>query len=69
MHAITALLFLACGACLAALVLGGRRDRGRIVPAAELFDALLADRVTRLVILLFWWWIGWHFLVARTVDG
>jgi PAS domain S-box-containing protein len=38
------------------------------LPNRALFDRVLADRAARMVILLFWWWIGWHFLFARTVD-
>jgi hypothetical protein len=28
----------------------------------------MSDRAPRIAILVFWWWLGWHFLVARTVD-
>ncbi len=34
----------------------------------ELFDRLMADRTVRLALIVCWWWLGWHFLVAQTVD-
>lgn len=33
-----------------------------------MFDAALEDRSVRLAVLMCWWWLGWHFLVAQTVD-
>jgi hypothetical protein len=28
----------------------------------------MATRAVRIGMILAWWWLGWHFLVARTVD-
>jgi hypothetical protein len=27
-------------------------------------DLVMADRAARITVMLFWWWIGWHFLVV-----
>ena len=51
-----------------ALALAGRRRVFGVAPFGELLDLILVDRATRITIVLFWWWLGWHFLVARTVD-
>jgi len=51
-----------------ALSVAGRRRAFGVAPFGELLDLILADRATRMTIVLFWWWLGWHFLVARTVD-
>jgi hypothetical protein len=55
-------------AAIVALVILGRRDDERFVPAAHLLDRVMATRPARMGILMFWWWLGWHFLVVRTVD-
>jgi len=68
MYLVTALVFAACGVVAVLLWVTGRRDALGLTSTGALFDRVLADRPARVVILLFWWWIGWHFLVARTVD-
>ena len=47
-----------------ALALQSRRRPDRIAPLGSLLDSIMTDRVARVTILLFWWWIGWHFLVT-----
>jgi hypothetical protein len=44
-----------------------RRDPQRIAPLGTLLDRVMAARSARVGILLFWWWVGWHFLVGPTV--
>ena len=56
-------------AAIVTLVILGRRDDERFVPAADLLDRVMASRPARIGILMFWWWLGWHFLVVRTVDA
>ena len=68
MRVFTLLVFLACVAMAVALWWSGRRRMFGLVSVAEVVDRVLAGRAARITILLFWWWIGWHFLVARTVD-
>ncbi|GAA1997856.1 DUF6186 family protein [Microbacterium ulmi] len=36
--------------------------------ASGLFDRIMQSRTVRIAILVCWWWLGWHFLVAQTVD-
>jgi hypothetical protein len=64
----TALVFVACGVAGVILWATGRRNALGLAPVGQLFDLILGDRAVRITILVFWWWIGWHFLVARTVD-
>ncbi|WES63616.1 DUF6186 family protein [Microbacter sp. GSS18] len=56
--------------CAAALVVSAvvvhRRDAD--ATAIAMFGAAMADRSVRLAVLMCWWWLGWHFLVAQTVD-
>ncbi|MEJ1229879.1 MAG: DUF6186 family protein [Galbitalea sp.] len=28
----------------------------------------MTTQAARICILTFWWWLGWHFLFAQTVD-
>lgn len=56
--------FVLCGLLIVALVVQSRRRPQRIAPLSSLLDRVMADRAARVTILLFWWWIGWHFLVT-----
>jgi hypothetical protein len=56
--------FVVCGLLMAALVVQSRLRPDRIVPLSTLLDRVMADRAARFTILLFWWWLGWHFLVT-----
>ena len=56
--------FVLCAVLVVALALQSRRRPDRIAPLGSLLDRIMADRVARVTILLFWWWIGWHFLVT-----
>lgn len=64
MRDVTIAGFLLCGIAMAALVLQSHRDPLRIAPFTALLDVVLADRAARFTVLLFWWWLGWHFLVV-----
>jgi hypothetical protein len=44
-----------------------RRD-APFATLGEVLDHVFADRAVRITMIVFWWWLGWHFLVARTVD-
>jgi len=54
-------------AALALMVLSRRRD-APFATLGEVLDGVLAERAPRIALLAFWWWLGWHFLVAQTVD-
>jgi hypothetical protein len=56
--------FVLCGLLIVALVVQSLRRPDRIVTLGSLLDRVMADRAARFTILLFWWWLGWHFLVT-----
>jgi hypothetical protein len=35
----------------------------RLTSLSKMFEHLLRYRGTRLGLIIFWWWLGWHFLV------
>jgi hypothetical protein len=60
--------FLLEAAAVVTLVILGERDKDRFATLAEILDRVMATRAARICILTFWWWLGWHFLFAQTVD-
>jgi hypothetical protein len=50
------------------LVYLGQRKRAQFATFGELMDRVMTTQAARICILTFWWWLGWHFLVVRTVD-
>lgn len=56
-------LYAALALTMGALILLGHRPGTRLLPPSALFRTILVHRSVRVVILLFWWWLGWHFLV------
>lgn len=36
----------------------------RLTNLGTMFQHLLRYRGTRLGLIIFWWWLGWHFLVS-----
>jgi hypothetical protein len=56
------------GIAVVALVLLGYRRNDRFATFGELLDRVMTTRAARICILTFWWWLGWHFLVAQTID-
>jgi hypothetical protein len=56
--------FIACGVAMLALALTSRREGSRMASFGELLDGVMQDRAARVTIVLFWWWIGWHFLAT-----
>ncbi len=56
--------FVLCGVLMVILVVQSRWKPDRIAPLGTLLDRIMADRAARFTILLFWWWLGWHFLVT-----
>lgn len=56
--------FLVLGAALVTLVAASWT--GRLPRVGEVVDLLGARRSGRLLIVLVWWWLGWHFLVRTS---
>jgi hypothetical protein len=63
-RAITIAGFCACGVLGVLLLLDSRRSPQRTAPVDKLLDRVMASRAARITILVFWWWLGWHFLVT-----
>jgi hypothetical protein len=61
--------FIACGLAMVVLVLTSRREESRLARFGELLDGVMQDRAARLTIVLFWWWLGWHFLVTAPLPA
>jgi hypothetical protein len=59
--------FVACLLLIMILDLLARREPRKLTPLASMIDHVMASRSARIGILLFWWWLGWHFLVGQTV--
>jgi hypothetical protein len=64
---ITIVGFALCLLAAIAVEVAARRDPNRIAPLGDLLDRVMATRSARVGILLFWWWVGWHFLVGPTI--
>jgi hypothetical protein len=50
------------------LLLVGRIETSRVASFARLLDVVMRNRSARVGLVLFWWWVGWHFLVTRPVP-
>lgn len=42
----------------------GRQHRWKLVGFAEIATGLLRRRSIRIAVAVFWWWVGWHFLMT-----
>lgn len=65
MRAITILVYCLIGAAGVAVVVRSRRRPDELAPAATMLDRAMASRASRLTLIAFWWWLGWHFLVGN----
>ncbi|HMM82532.1 MAG TPA: DUF6186 family protein [Terrimesophilobacter sp.] len=64
---ITIAAFLACLVLVGLLELLAHREPEKLTSLTSMIDHVMATRSARIGILLFWWWLGWHFLVGQTV--
>ncbi|MDH6256090.1 DUF6186 family protein [Aurantimicrobium minutum] len=39
-----------------------------IVPIGDMLDHVMKSRTTRVAVIAAWWWFGWHFAFADTVQ-
>jgi hypothetical protein len=51
-----------------ALTLAAHRRPDAVEGLGAVLDRVLASRPARIVVLLFWLWLGWHFFVGATVT-
>jgi hypothetical protein len=63
-RALTIIVFALLGAGLGVLELLGRREKARIPTVGRLLRAALHNRPALVLVVLTWWWFGWHFLVS-----
>jgi hypothetical protein len=68
MRTFTIAVYLVLFAGVLALALIARLRPRVVAPLGVMLERVLTQRPARVVLILFWWWLAWHFLVARTVD-
>ena len=64
MRDITIAGYVVCGLAAIALAVLARLRPTTVAPLRRVLDRVFASRAARLVLLVFWFWIGWHFFVA-----
>jgi H+/Cl- antiporter ClcA len=60
-HAVTILVFALLGAVLIGLELAARTAGSRIPTVSRLLSGGLGRRSVQVLVVLSWWWVGWHF--------
>jgi len=40
----------------------------RLAPVDDMLEKAMASRIVRIGVIAAWWWFGWHFIFAKTVD-
>ena len=45
-----------------------RRNPLRLATLEDMLEHVMTSRITRVGVTLAWWWFGWHFLFAETVQ-
>jgi Family of unknown function (DUF6186) len=60
-HDITVAGFTVIAVALIVLEVAARRRGSRIPTAGQMAGFLMQTRITRVLILLLWGWLGWHF--------
>lgn len=63
MRLITIAGFVLCGLLMLALALFSRVKTDAVARFGTLLDHAMTSRAARVTFVVFWWWIGWHFLV------
>ena len=61
MHVVTILVFALLGVSLLGLELVARLPRSKIPTVSRLLIGGLGRRSVQVLIVLSWWWVGWHF--------
>jgi hypothetical protein len=61
MHAVTILVFALLGVALTGLELAARTTRSKIPTLGRLLTGGLGRRSVQVLVVLSWWWVGWHF--------
>lgn len=61
---VTIVGFVLLGLVVVGLVIVGRRRPDLFSRLGSLFDRVMVTRSIRVTIVLFWFWLGWHFFVS-----
>jgi hypothetical protein len=68
MRAVTIGVFVVLALAAVAATVVAHRWPDRLLGLGAVLDVVLASRAARVVVLLFWLWLGWHFFVGDTVT-
>lgn len=55
-------------AAMALTELYARRKPETLAPIGDMLEHVMKSRTVRIGIIAAWWWFGWHFLFAPTVQ-
>ena len=61
MHAVTIVVFALLGVALIGLQLTARMVSSKIPTVSRLLTGGLGRRSVQVLVVLSWWWVGWHF--------
>lgn len=61
-RAITIIGFCVCGVLALILMWSAHRDPDRTAGFGALLDEIMTSRAIRVTLVVFWWWLGWHFI-------
>jgi hypothetical protein len=45
-----------------------QRKPNTLAPLGDMLDHVMKSRTTRVAVIAAWWWFGWHFAFADTVQ-
>ncbi|MFA9276364.1 MAG: DUF6186 family protein [Rhodoluna sp.] len=45
-----------------------QRKPNSVAPIGDMLDHVMKSRTTRVAVIAAWWWFGWHFAFADTVQ-
>jgi Family of unknown function (DUF6186) len=68
MRAVTIAVYAALVLAAVVLTALAHRRPGSVDGLGAVLDRALASRPARIVVLLFWLWLGWHFFVGATLT-
>lgn len=63
-RSVTEWVYVLIGLAIVVLAAGSSRRPDLVAPVGRLLEWLSGSRATRLMLVLFWWWIAWHFFVT-----
>jgi hypothetical protein len=61
MHTVTVLVFALLGAVLLGLEAAARMAGSKVPTVSRLLSGGLGRRSVQVLVVLSWWWVGWHF--------